>query len=230
MHKNIIALALGTALALVASGAYADNSNPNDIRIGAYLVHYDISATDITGPYTVPGLNTSIGNTTTLYLAYVRTLSSHWQLELAMGYPPITHAKGRGPASVGSVPFNGKQIASIRWISPTLLLEYDFFSPRAKWRPFVGVGVNYTRFVDRQITPAGAAVSGGPTSISLPVSVGPAVTAGVTYRWTERWHFTASYSVAQVNSRLTTDTAGVVRSSKVHFWPNVVVLSVGYSF
>ena len=229
MHKKIAIVGLGTALALAASGAYADN-NPNDIRIGAYFVHYDSTATDITGPYTVPGLNTSIENVTTLYLSYVRRLSSHFQVELAFGYPPVTYAKGKGPATVGSVPFNGQEIASIRWMSPTALLEYNFLSPESAWRPFVGIGVNYTRFIDRQITAAGAAVSGGPTSISLPSSVGPAVTAGVTYHWTDRWHFTASYSVAQVNSKLSTDTAGIIRSNEVHFWPNAVVVSVGYSF
>lgn len=230
MQKKILTIALGTALALAASGAYADNGTANDIRIGGYFVHYDTSSTDITGPFTPAGLNTSIENVTTLYLSYVRTLSSHFQVEFAFGYPPVTYAKGKGPATVGSVPFNGVEIASIRWVSPTVLLEYNFFSPEAKWRPFVGVGVNYTKFIDRQITAAGAAVSGGPTSISLPSSVGPAVTAGMTYHLNDRWHFTASYSVAQVNSKLTTNTAGILRSNEVHFWPNAVVLSVGYSF
>ena len=61
-------------------------------------------------------------------------------------------------------------------------------------------------------------------------SRGPAVTAGVKYHINQRWHIVASYSVAQVNSTLTTDTAGVFRTSSVHFWPNAVVLSVGYSF
>ena len=231
MQKKIATLALGTALALAATtGARADNATPNDIRIGGYFVHFASSATDITGPYTIPGLNSSINNTTTLYLGYVRTLSSHFALELAMGWPPVTHATARGPAAVGSVPYNGQEIATIRWLSPTLLLEYNFFNPGARWRPFVGVGVNYTYFYDRSVTAAGAAVSGGPTSISMPASVGPAVTAGFTYHINSRWHLNASYSVAQVNSRLTTDTAGVFRSSHIHFWPNAVVLSVGYSF
>ncbi len=230
MQHKIATLALGVAVALAATGAHAGNSDPNDVRIGAYLLHFDSSGGDITGPYTVPGLNTSIESTTTLYLAYVRQLSRHFQLELAMGWPPVTYAKAVGPAFVGSVPYNGKQIASIRWFSPTALLEYNFLSPRSQWRPFVGIGVNYTSFFSRQITAAGAAVSGGPTSISLPSSVGPAATAGVLYRLSTRWHVVASYSVAEVNSRLTTDTAGVHRSSEIHFWPNAVVLSVGYSF
>ena len=231
MQYKIATLALGTALALAATtGAHAGNATPNDIRIGGYFVHFDSSATDFSGPYTVPGLNASINNTTTLYLGYVRTLSTHFAVELALGWPPVTHAVARGPAAVGSVPYNGQKIASVRWLSPTALLEYNFFSPDAHWRPFVGVGVNYTYFYDRRITPAGEAAVGGPTSVSLPSSVGPAVTAGFTYRFNQRWHMVASYSVAQVNSRLTTDTAGVFRTSSVHFWPNAVVLSVGYSF
>ena len=32
----------------------------------------------------------------------------------------------RGPATLGSVPYNGQVISSARWISPTLLLEYNF--------------------------------------------------------------------------------------------------------
>ena len=231
MQYKIATLALGTALALAAaSGARADNATPNDIRIGAYFVHFDSTATDITGPYVVPGLNTSINNTTTLYLGYVRTLSRHFAVEFAFGWPPVTHATARGPATVGSVPFNGKEIATVRWLSPTVLFEYNFFSPSARWRPFVGVGVNYTNFYDRQVTPAGDAVSGGPTSLSQPASIGPAVTAGFKYNLSRRWHIVASYSVAQVNSTLTTDTAGIYRSSHVHFWPNALVLSVGYSF
>ncbi|MGH8268445.1 MAG: hypothetical protein ACRES1_00160, partial [Steroidobacteraceae bacterium] len=61
-------------------------------------------------------------------------------------------------------------------------------------------------------------------------SVGPAATAGVSYEITPRWHVYASYSIAQVNSKLTADTAGVLRTSEIHFWPNTLVISAGYSF
>lgn len=231
MQYKIATLALGAALALAATtGARAGNATPNDFRIGGYFVHFDSSASDITGPYTVPGLGTSVNSTTTLYLGYVRTLSSHFAVEFAFGWPPVTHAVARGPATVGSVPYNGQEIATVRWLSPTVLFEYNFFSPTTRFRPFVGVGVNYTYFYDRSVTAAGNAVSGGPTSLSMPSSFGPAVTAGVNYHLNRHWHIVASYSVAQVNTTLTTDTAGVFRSSHVHFWPNAVVLSVGYSF
>jgi outer membrane protein len=230
MQKKITTLALGVAIALAASAAYADNAGPNDLRLGMYFVHYEAEADDISGPYTPPGLNLHVQNVETLYLGYVRTLSSHFSVELAFGYPPLTKTEGRGPAKLGSVPYDGQVISTARWVAPSLLLEYSFGDPSARLRPFVGVGVNYTKFVARQSTAAGNAASGGPTSIALPASVGPAATAGLSYELTERWHVYASYSVAQVNTRLKADTAGVIRTSEIHFWPNTLVISAGYSF
>jgi outer membrane protein len=230
MQKKIVTLAVGAALALAASGAFADQAGPNDVRLGMYFVHYEAQADDISGPYVPAGLNVHVNNVETLYVAYVRSLSSHFNVELAFGYPPLTKTEGRGPAKLGSVPYNGQVISTARWVAPTLLAEYVFGSPSSRWRPYVGVGVNYTKFVARQSTAAGNAASGGPTSISLTASVGPAATAGLSYEVNDRWHVYASYSVAQVNSKLTANTAGIIRTSEVHFWPNTVVVSAGYSF
>lgn len=230
MQKNIVTLAVGAALALAASGAFADQAGPNDVRLGMYFVHYEAQADDITGPYVPAGLNVHLDNVETLYVAYVRSITSHFDVEVAFGYPPLTKTEGRGPATLGSVPYNGKVISTARWVAPSLLFEYVFGDPSSRLRPYVGVGVNYTKFVNRQSTAAGNAASGGPTSISLPSSVGPAATAGLSYEITDRWHVYASYSVAQVNSKLKADTAGVIRTSEVHFWPNTLVISAGWSF
>jgi outer membrane protein len=232
MQKKIVTLAVSAALGLAATGAYAGNAGPNDVRLGVYFVHFEADADNISGPY-VPsslGLNLHVNNIFTPYFGYVRSLSSHIDVELAVGYPPLTKTEGRGPAKVGSVAYNGQIISTARWLSPTLLVEYVFGDANSRWRPYVGVGVNYTKFFSRQSTALGNAASGGPTSISLPASVGPAVTAGLSYEINDRWHLYASYSVAQVNTKLTADTAGLLRTSEIHFWPNAVVLSAGYSF
>lgn len=230
MQKKIVTLGIGAALALAAGGAFAAQAGPNDVRLGLYFVHYAAEADDISGPYVPPGLNVHLDNVVTLYVAYVRSLSTHFDLELAFGYPPLTKTEGRGPATVGSVPYNGQVISTARWLAPSLLLEYVFGNPSDRLRPYVGLGVNYTKFISRQSTAAGNAASGGPTSISLPSSVGPAATAGLSYEVSDRWHVYASYSVARVNSKLTADTAGVLRTSEIHFWPNTLVISAGYSF
>jgi outer membrane protein len=230
MQKKIVTLALSATLALFASGAHAADDGANTVRLGMYFVHFDAKADDITGPYVPPGLNIHANNVETLYVAYVRTLSTHFNLEFAFGYPPLTKTEGRGPAMVGSVPYNGQVISTVRWFSPSLVLNYVFGDANSRLRPYLGVGVNYTKFLARQSTATGNAASGGPTSISLPSSIGPTATAGLTYELAEHWHLFASYSVAKVDSKLTADTAGILRTSEVHFWPNTLVVSAGYSF
>ncbi|MDE2296448.1 MAG: outer membrane beta-barrel protein [Gammaproteobacteria bacterium] len=221
--------ALAAPLAL-ASPAVAGSTASNELRLGAYLVFYDSSADDLSGPFVPPGVNLKVQNVQTLYAAYIRRLSPHVLVELAFGWPPLTKTQGKGPAALGSVPYNGVVISTARWVSPTLLLNYEFGDPNARLRPYVGLGVNYTTFIDRQSTAAGNAASGGPTQLSLSASVGPAATVGLSYRIAPHWHAYASYAYAQIESDLTANTAGEIRKTHVNFRPSSIILSVGYSF
>jgi len=223
-------LAAASVALFCASTALADDAPNNSLRLGSYSVFYHTSADDISGPYVPPGVNLQAENLTTLYAAYVRRLWSRFDVELALGYPPLAKIKGLGPTTVGSVPYNNVEVSSARWISPTLLLEYRFLSEDCAWQPFIGVGVNYTTFYDRTTTAAGNAAFGGPTRLSLTASVGPAATIGVGYHVSGPWHAYASYSIAQVKSDLTANTAGVVRTTNISFGPQTLIFSLGYSF
>jgi outer membrane protein len=219
------------AALLVAGGAYADEDRLNNsLRLGAYYVWYDTSADDLSGPYTPPGLNAKLKNTVTPYFAYVRTLSRHLSVELAIGAPPLTKTQGKGPAKVGSVPYNDQTLVTARWLAPTALLTYSFFDDSTRLRPYIGAGINYTKFYSRQITAAGEAVTGGPTTVSLTSSVGPALSLGLSCKITRHFYAYASLSGSEVDSDLTTNTAGVVRKSHVQFGPRAFVVSAGYSF
>jgi outer membrane protein len=228
--KRTIKTAGFIALVAVFSLAHADGEPSNTVRLGVYYIHYDSKADNISGPFVPTGLNLSLDDVETLYIAYVRRLSVHFDLELAAGYPPLTKTEGRGPALLGSVPYNGQVISTARWFAPTLLLNYKFFDDSHAWRPYIGVGVNYANFYDRRSTAAGNAASGGPTSISLPVSVGPAATVGMSYQLPGRWSLYASYSASVVKSKLTADTGGVMRTTDIRFGPRALVLAAGYSF
>jgi len=230
MSTTIKAATAYALLALAASAAHADSVPDNTVRVGFYYVHYQTHADDISGPFVPAGLNLRVKDVETLYVAYVRRLAVHFDLELAAGYPPLTKTYGRGPAELGSVPYNGQEISTARWLAPTLLLNYKFFDDSHAWRPYVGIGVNYAHFYDRRSTAAGNAGSGGPTSIKLPDSVGPAATVGMSYHLRDRWSLYASYSGSVVKSRLTADTAGVMRTSEISFGPRTVVIAAGYSF
>ena len=232
--KATIIRALSVALlSLTAPLAFADELPDNTFRVGAYAVFFHTSAGYLAGPYIPAGENLSatVDNVQTPYLAYLRKLSTHFTVELAFGVPPLTKAYGKGPATLaGTVPFNGQQLLTSRWVAPTALLEYVFLDESHALRPYVGVGVNYSMFYDRNITPAGEAVIGGPTRVELSNSVGPAVTGGITYRLPKHWSLMASYSWARVTSHLNAITTDVVRTDSISFGPTTFVAAIGYSF
>ncbi len=227
-HKIIasaLLLLMGSNLALADDSVHA-----NEIRVGAYFVMYDAKADDLTGPYVPPGVNVDVKNVTTPYFAYLRRVSPHLVAQLAAGVPPKTETVGKGPATVGSVPFNGQVVSTAKWFSPSVLMNYVFRDESATLRPYLGVGINYTRFYDLRSTPAGDQANGGPTSIKLSRSIGPVATAGLRWHLKDRWSLYASYDVARVNSDYVGDTAGVIRKTHIKFNPSTLVVSAGYAF
>ena len=57
----------------------------NSARISHSGLFFHVSADDLSGPYVPPGANIDAKNVETLYLAYVRHLSAHIDVELALG-------------------------------------------------------------------------------------------------------------------------------------------------
>lgn len=224
-------LVLAGLAALTAGPACrADDSPKNSVRLGSYTVFYDTKADDLTGPFVPPGVGLQAENTVTLYAAYVRTISSRFDVELAAGWPPIVKTKGTGPATLGSVPYAGQVIASARWFAPSLLVEYKFLSENSPVRPFIGVGGTFVTFYDRTSTAEGNAAAGGPTRLSLTNSLGPTGTIGADAHIAGHWHAYGSINYSQVKSDLTANTAGEIRKTHINFGPTALVFSVGYSF
>ena len=232
MNTRNTTLAAAALLATLTAGtAHADESVlSNEVRLGAYFLNYNAKADDLHGPFVPAGVNVDVKNVTTPYFAYIRRLSPHFALQLAAGVPPKTETVGKGPATVGSVPFNGQVVSTAKWLAPTVLLNYVFRDESEAWRPYVGAGGNYTHFYDRKSTPAGDAANGGPTAISLTNSVGPAVSVGISWRIQRRWKAYASYDYARVNSDYVGNTAGTLRKTSIKFNPSTLVVSVGFSF
>jgi outer membrane protein len=232
MHKLSSALSVAL-LGLTASLACADEVPDNTFRVGLYSVFFHTSVTPLAGPFIPKGedLTATVKNVETPYLAYLRKLSTHFTFELAFGVPPLTKAYGNGPATLGgTVPFNGQELLASRWFAPTALIEYVFLDESSAFRPYVGVGVNYSMFYNRNITPAGEAIIGGPTRVELSSSVGPAVTGGISYRVARNWSVMASYSWARVTSHLNAITTDVDRTSSISFGPTTLIVAAGYSF
>ena len=228
--RTLAALVTAAALFSYAHAARADEDVNNAVRLGLYAVFYHTSADDLSGPYVPPGVNLKEKNLQTLYFGYVRRLWWHFDAELVMGYPPLSKTIGEGPTTLGSVPYSGQVISTARWIAPTLLLDYRLLREDSLFQPYIGAGVNYTTFYDRNSTAAGNEATGGPTKISLSRSIGPAGTVGFTYKLAQNWQFDASYSIARVDTHLSADTGGVIRTTNIDFGPQALIIAIGYMF
>ena len=232
MKKTIFSLSLVAAGTLLAcSSAMAQYT----IQLGGAYVDPNSSAGTATGPLTPLGaISLNVKPQTTLFFSITREINDQWDVQLALGLPPthdvafkVTNAAAL-PGSVAAQ--DGVIISKVRQVAPALFANYKFGEAGNTFRPFVGVGINYTNFDKADSTPANDAINGGPTKITLADSWGLALQAGATYQIDKQWSLSGTYTTADVNTVVTTNTLGIERKVNIKFAPNVFILAVGYSF
>ena len=219
---------------LAASAAAPALAQQNTVKIGISNVQpHATGASDFSGPFTPSGISMEVFNRTTPFFSFTREINDQWDVELALGVPP-THdiaLKVNNPKLPSSVQaLNGQMAAKVRQVAPTLFANYKFLEKSSPLRPYIGVGVNFTRFDNTSSTAAGNALNGGATSLALEDSMGLALQGGVTYRFNNQWSLTGSVATAQVRSKITTNTLGIQRTADITFKPRVFTVAVGYSF
>ena len=229
-------LALACLCSTTASAqTSADWLKGTTIRGGIAHVAPNSTATDAVGPFLPAppaGVSLEEQNQSTLFFSVARDLTPHVEVELAMGFPPTHDVTAKLAPSLPShvQVLNGQVIAKVRQVAPTLFFNYKFGDPGSTWRPFVGAGINYTKFDKRESTAAGNQLNGGPTDIRLSDSWGLAAQAGVSYRLNDQWSLNAAVATARVKTHLTATTAGQARKIDIRFRPTVITLSAGYVF
>lgn len=196
----------------------------------------------------------------TAIFAIERALTEHWSVEFVLGNPPkhdvklkvnnpqidasnvtpgstpFSAAQAQGAASAGLrtklAAQNGQVVSTVRQWAPTVFFNYKFFDASSSVRPYVGIGINVTRFKART-TAAGDTLyaDGARPEISLSDSIGPAVQVGVSYKLDQHWSLNASVATARVDNKLTIVTAsGLRQESSFRFNPTAYTATVGYSF
>jgi outer membrane protein len=176
-----------------------------------------------------PGAQLDVGDAKTVGFGYVYRYSQPWSFEAALGIPPKHKGYGRGVIE----PFG--QVSSVKQLAPTVFANFHPGSlMQGLIEPFVGVGVNYTRFIARRSTPSGDAASGGPTTLKMSDSWGLAAHAGATFVIDKSWSIVGAIAYADVKSDLTATTktfeGDIVRTTRIDFRPVVYTLAVGYRY
>jgi outer membrane protein len=150
--RRLLAAALATlALATPATSAFAQDSG--DWLIRARAIRLNADNDDTTGL----GLNINDRWIPEVDISYFFT--PNWATELVLTYPQ----KQDLHSSV-----LGVKLGTLKHLPPTLSLQYHL-TGLSGWRPYAGVGINYTRFSSVDLAP-GVDIQRN--------SVGPAVGAG----------------------------------------------------
>ena len=213
MKKSIFTLSLVAAGTLLAcSSAMAQYT----VQVGAAYVDPNSSATTATGPLTPLGaISLTVKPQTTLFFSVAREINENWDVQLALGVPPVHDVAFKVvnasalPASVAAQ--DGVIIGKVTQTAPTLFANYKFGEASGALRPFVGLGINYTNFSPADSTAANDAINGGPTRIKLTDSWGLAWQAGVSYKIDKKWSVSGTYTSADVKTTVTTNTLGIER-------------------
>jgi outer membrane protein len=137
MKKHIVMAVILAAGSV--TGAYAQASGDSPWMVRVRSVHLDSSNKDSTP------LGLSINNKTFGEVDVTYFLSPNLAAELVLTTPQKQ-----------TVYANGSEIGSFKHLPPSLLMQYHFTELQG-FKPYVGAGINYTRFSDVSL-PAGVSV------------------------------------------------------------------------
>ncbi len=197
-RKGVLAAAIAAAL-LAALPAHADKGDWL-VRLRAIDIRPDASSSP------VGGVNVDDKWAPEVDISYF--ITSNIALELILTYPQQHDVK-----------LNGANIGSVKHLPPTLTLQYHF-APEAGFRPYVGAGINYTRF-------SGANLNAPPRLNTETSSVGWALQAGFDVPITKNMVFNVDVKKIKIETDLFAP-GGYLTTLKID--PLIVGVGLGWKF
>ncbi|WP_193038717.1 OmpW/AlkL family protein [Pseudoalteromonas nigrifaciens] len=216
--KTKLSIALLTSLLALSPAAHANFS----VNVGAINVNPDSTSSPI-NENSALGLNP--GSDTQLGITVDYAFNEQWVLELIAATPFSHDLNGAGGLA-------GNKIANIKHLPPSLVAQYHFLDSSYAFRPFVGVGVNYTTFFDEQPSQALKTVLGtDDVEVKLDDSFGFVAQVGANYKIDEKWGLHAMVSIMDIETDATVYADGAqALTSTVKIDPIVAMFGVKYSF
>ncbi|MFT3666804.1 OmpW/AlkL family protein [Piscinibacter sp.] len=196
----VLALAGGLAAPMLAQ---AQDFKAGDVLARVRAVNIDPANKD-----SIAITNVSVSDKTIPEVDFTYFLSPNLAAELILTYPQ--------KHDVSSSAHGGK-IGTLKHLPPTLTLQYHFTDFGA-FKPYVGAGLNYTRFSSVNL-PAGFSIDKN--------SVGLALQAGLDYALDSRWSINFDLKKVQIRTDL---KAGGTGLGKIKVDPLLIGVGVGYRF
>lgn len=119
-----------------------------------------------------------------------------------------------------TVSLNGSPIGSLKHLPPTLTVQYHFM-PDSDFQPYLGAGINYTRFMDVGLLNGAVTVDND--------SFGLAGQAGFDYRVAPNWYLNLDAKYVEIATDVKLAASGAT-VTKLHIDPWLFSAGVGYRF
>jgi outer membrane protein len=232
-------------LASLTTPALADKAGDFAVFVGgAYIAPSGsgISTPSSTGP-AASNFNllnsadsASIQKTSAFIFSGLYMITDHVGAELTVGVPPTLKVDLNVPgAALQSQPTNYPGGASAKVMFPSLVAKYFFNAPGAFYRPFLNLGVEYSKFSSINVQNTGLlpALAGG--GVTMSSSWNPVFGGGVLLNLDKHWMVSAAVDYIPMKSDVTfTAPAAVyystVTTTKLTINPINYLLRVGYQF
>ena len=125
------------------------------------------------------------------------------------------------------VELGGTDIGSVKHLPPTLTLQYHF-NPTGTVRPYIGLGVNYTRFTSVDLD-AGSVLGG---SVPLKIdrnSYGFAAQVGADFQIAPQWFLNVDVKYVTIDTDIFVKASGA-KVTKLDIDPLLIGVGIGYRF
>jgi len=226
---NKMHLTAAIILAL-SSGAFAYETGDWVVRAGYAAVDPRDSSSDLDVAGLggkVPGTGVGVDGSKALGITASYMVAPHIGIELLAATPFQHDITTKGLGGLG-IP-DGTKLGSAKHLPPTVSAQYYFLDSNSAFQPYVGLGVNYTKFFSESLS-NDAKTSLGASNLKLKDSWGLAAEVGLDYRVNDRWLVNASVWKVDIKSDASLNTAlGKVKTT-VTIDPWVYMVGVGYKF
>lgn len=174
----------------------------------------------------VAGTGVRVSDAPSLDISLGYMFTDNWAVELLADISSKHEVSAFGLGGLG-VP-DGTDVVEVNTLPPTMFLQYQF-NPKGNVRPYAGLGLNFTTFLNDDLTPAAVSVLGA-NNLSVDNSWGLAAQFGVDWPMKNGWSFNVDVKYIDISTEAVFDTAIGRASVDVDINPTVFGIGFGKTF
>lgn len=228
MKKTILALAIAAIAGTTSMTANAYEAG--DILVRARLINVmpNDSSDDLTvGGTVVQNTDLKVEDNFSLDIDFTYMFTPNWGAELLLDISSKHDIKANG-ATLKTLNGNSNDIASVRVLPPSLVMQYHF-APNAAVKPYMGLGLNYTHFFDKDLD-SDAKTALGASNLDLDDSWGLVGQIGADFDIGNNWFINVDAKYIDIDTTATMNTVLGKVKVDVDIDPWVIGIGIGTRF